>query len=61
MVKYLECLSVLEYLKYIVNVHMCTTVVWKIFVWNYCVLENDRENNFHGLPIPRKYFNNEID
>ena len=37
------------------------TVVWKIFVWNYFVVENVRENNFRGLPIPMKYFNNEIE
>ena len=31
-------------------------VVWKIFVWNYFVAGNVRENNFHGLPIPTKIF-----
>ena len=30
------------------------TVVWKIFVWNYFIVENVRENNFRGLPIPTK-------
>ena len=32
------------------------TVVWKIFIWNYFVVENVRENNFRGLPIPMKIF-----
>ena len=26
-----------------------STVVWKIFVWNYFVVENVRENNFRSL------------
>ena len=34
------------------------TVVWKIFVWNYFVVENVRENNFMACQYPRKYFNN---
>ena len=25
------------------------TVVWKIFVWNHFIVENDQENNFCGL------------
>ena len=42
--------------------HICivykiaNTIVWKIFVWNYFVVENVRENNFRGLPIPTKIF-----
>ena len=47
----------MEIFKY--NVHACTlvlTIVWKIFVWNYFVVENVRENNFRGLPIPTKIF-----
>ena len=37
------------------------TVVWKIFVWNYFVVENVRENNFHSFPVPTKIFNNKMD
>ena len=40
-----------------IHIYICT-IVWKIFVWNYLIVENIRENKFHGLPIPQKYFNN---
>ena len=42
------------------SAHVCTTlktnlsdsyvhtIVWKIFVWNYFVVENVQENNFRG-------------
>ena len=30
--------------------------VWKIFIWNYFFVENVRENNFCGLPMPMKIF-----
>ena len=36
--------------------YTATTVVWKIFIWNYFIVENDPENNFCGLPIPTKIF-----
>ena len=41
-----------------VCVYMCVhvfayTVVWKIFVWNYFIVENI---HFRGLPIPTKIF-----
>ena len=32
------------------------TVVWKILVWNYFIVENVRENNLCGLPILTKIF-----
>ena len=32
------------------------TVVWKIFIWNYFVVENVRQNYFRGFPIPTKIF-----
>ena len=50
-------------------VHMCkfsyicsctylalNTIVWKIFIWNYFVVENVRENNFRGLATSTKIF-----
>ena len=30
----------------------------EIFIWNYFVVRNVQENNFRGLPIPTKIFNN---
>ena len=32
-----------------ISIIMCT-IVWKIFVWNYFMVENVRENNFCCLP-----------
>ena len=36
------------------------TVVWKIFVWNYFIVENVERIIFVVYQYPRKYFNNEI-
>ena len=33
-----------------------TTVVWKVFVWNYFIVRNIREKNFRGFPVPTKIF-----
>ena len=32
------------------------TIVWKIFVWNYFVVRNIQEKNFHAFPVPTKIF-----
>ena len=32
------------------------TVVWKIFIWNYFIVGNIQEKNFHGFPVPTKIF-----
>ena len=39
------------YIRILVN-----TVVWKIFIWNYFILENVPENNFVAYEYRQKYF-----
>ena len=41
---------------YFMQKRQSTTVVWKIFIWNYFVIRNIREKKFRGFPVLTKIF-----